>query len=80
MVHGFNQAEISKCSLSWIFLIFICVLEQVSNVTFSEKIGLSLSEISNGCNVVEGSLSSGHENRASLCQRLFLLANVWAGP
>ena len=47
MVDGVNQAvflepKISKCSLSWICPVFSCVSEQASNVTLSEKIGLSL--------------------------------------
>ena len=77
MVHGLNPAKISKCSLTWIFPVFSFVLEQASNVTLSEKTRLSFEvQVRNKQGLQRGgsSLSSGHENRASLCQQLFCTA------
>ena len=46
MVHGLNQAVfttiISKTEQSWICPVFSYALEHISDVTLSEKIGLSL--------------------------------------
>ena len=81
LIKLYLEPKISKCSLSWICPVFSYVLEQVSNVIMSEKNGLSLYlQVRNKQCLQPGgsSLSSGHENRASLCQQLFLLVDFWA--
>ena len=61
------EPKILKCSLSWIFPVFSYVLEQVSDVTLSEKdLIISVRQVRNKqCLQHSGmSLSSSHENHA----------------
>ena len=68
------QPKISKTQQSWTFPVFNYVSEHVSGVTLREKNWIiSVTAVRNKQCLQRGgrSLSSSHENRASLCQQLF---------